>query len=78
MSGNYDLDSISEIELRQTEVSLKEAFRNVEDLHYARVKKTFAAKVKEAEQNDFVAVKNKYYEALESETVIDRICFRSS
>ena len=32
-SGNYDHDSISEIELRQTEASLKEAFENVEDLH---------------------------------------------
>ena len=32
-SNSYDHNSISKIELGQAEISLKEAFKNVEDLH---------------------------------------------
>ena len=72
-SGSYDHNSISKIELGQAEVSLKEAFKNVEDLHDRfqcyRAKGADATKESEIEidQNDYiVAVENKYNEGLKS------------
>ena len=72
-SGSYDHNSISKIELGQAEVSLKEAFKNVEDLHDRfqcyRAKGADAAKESEIEieQNDYiVAVEKKYNEGLKS------------
>ena len=68
-SGSYDHNSISKIELGQAEVSLKEAFKNVEDLHDRfqcyRAKGADAAKEGEIEieQNDYtLAVEKKYNE----------------
>ena len=73
-SGNYDHDSISEIELGQSEVSLREAFKNVEDLHSHMFSLSYdAAWDKEIEDehiawhNDLIlAVEKKFYEGLRS------------
>ena len=70
-NGSYDHGSISKIELGQAEVSLKESFKNVEDLHdrfqWYRAKGADAIKESEIEieQDDYiVAVENKYNEGL--------------
>ena len=72
-ANSYDHKSISKIEIGEAEISLKEAFKNVEDLHnkyqWYRDEGTDAAKEEEIvnEQIEyFVTVEDKYNEALKS------------
>ena len=71
VTGNYDHHSISEIELGDAEISLKEAWKNVQDLHdsfqYTREVGDNATKESEIEKeqdNYLEAVENKYYEGI--------------
>ena len=71
VTGTYNHDSISKIELGEVEISLKEAWKNVLDLHESfqdtREEGADAAKESEIEKEQLdyiVAVENKYFEGL--------------
>ena len=71
VTGTYDHDSFSKIELGEVEISLKENWKNIQDLHesyqYTREEGANATKENEIEneQNDYImAVEDKYYEGI--------------
>ena len=71
VTGTYDHDSFSKIDFREKEISLKEAWKNVQDLHqsFREPREVGANATKEdeieKEQIDYlVGVENKYYEGI--------------
>ena len=71
VTGTYDHESISKIELGEVEISLKETWKNIQDLHdsfqHTREVGVNATKEKEIEneQLDYIVeVENKYYEGI--------------
>ena len=71
VTGTYDHESISKLELGEVEISLKETWKNIQDLHdsfqHTREVGVNATKEKEIEneQLDYIVeVENKYYEGI--------------